>query len=917
MLKPFQIRDLVFQPDQSSSVEPSSPALSVADQTDDDRHHQPDNEPRSSPRVVQISAGDYNALSRNNPRARLTYVDLDDGDTITVGSALELSQHLDEPISSSIQTESLQALSSQIDPVPMHIFDIRRSNSITELWKKFEINTDTQGCEDKPLPECTTDDNEPCNTSTAEDAQPPLLAAFEAELASILHSAEPAETQPSRSASPPPAAEPSAARGSEQTPRPLEDLAARILHHLVNGAGMVQSELRTRLPEMQRQFHNAQSTLPENVRTSLQQLLASLENHMRNLGAHLNHLPDDGRHFAGEALNAGRPIAENAVDTLRQVASEFNEVSRSLFAAFEHEVRRAGMYRPDSSADGLYTAPAPQSTNNEPSSSGQNGEQLPTGSTGKEQQASESTNKDESNPTSAPSGPASQPSSYRPPGAYAPPMWPPPSHRPFFYPPSPSPPPHPPHWPFQWPPGPPHHWFRPGRQVPLNSNPAPPFNPNLRNAHTQTGPHTSKSLFIGNVGFNVTERMIQDVFASKGFIVDVDLPVDATNGKHCGFGYLHFPSIHPAMAAMQALQGTHIDGHAINLEFSDHSPIENFSAPPSPAGILTPQSPNVSRRESVSKDRNTESAERRSSRSEVPSARRARTGLPVRRKSVTFQEPSSSTTKTVQTAALLDSPTDDPAFAARFPSLLPQGNPHRQSSTQPDNLSSSLNPEMEMARFPPVSQLEAHLLANQHHDKEAGKDKSQTGDKGKQAVQPTIHKVSSHEAPEALRGSQSHHDTSIRNSHGLRRANTTIAAHSIHTPGGSPIAPLRRRATDRQSLRSIARPASEMDTWARLDRRERIRPTHIERIPGSFPEEETTRDPVFDPPVASDTEAKGQTHDPIESCITTLVDLGYGTEQDGGRSRMAVYAAAADGNLLDAIEMIEEERKAYARRGSQ
>lgn len=677
---------------------------------------------------------------------------------------------------------------------------------------------------------------------------------------------------------------------------------------------MVQSELRTRLPEMQRQFHSAQSTLPENVRTSLQQLLASLENHMRNLGTHLHHLPDDGRHFAGEALNAGRPIAENAVDTLRQVASEFNEVSRSLFAAFEHEVRRAGMYRPDSSADGLYTAPAPQPTNGESSSSGQNGEQRPTGSTGNEQQASESSSKDGSNPTSAPSGPASQPLPYRPPGAYAPPIWPPPSHRPFFYP--TPPPPHPPQWPFQWPP-PPHQWFKPGRQAPQNPNPAPPSNPNLRNAHTQTAPHTSKSLFIGNVGFNVTERMIQDVFASKGFVVDVDLPVDATSGKHCGFGYLHFPSIHPAMAAMQSLQGTHIDGHAINLEFSDHSPVENFSTPPSPAGIPTPQSPNVSRRESVNKGRNTESAERRPSRSsissEVPSARRARTGLPVRRKSVTFQEPSSSTSKSDQTAALLDSSTVDPAFAARFPSLIPQGNSQHPASTRPDNLS-SLSPEMEMARFPPVSQLEARLLANQHQDKEAEKDESQSDDKGKRAVQPTIRKVPSHEAPEALGGSQSHHDTSIGNGHGLRRANTTISARSYLGP---PIAPLRRRATERQSLRPNARPASEMDTWARLDRRERIRPTSIERIPGSFPEEETTPAPVPNPPVASGTEVSGETHDPIESCITTLVDLGYGTDQDGGRSRMAVYAAAADGDLLDAIEIIEEERKAYARRGSQ
>jgi hypothetical protein len=43
--------------------------------------------------------------------------------------------------------------------------------------------------------------------------------------------------------------------------------------------------------------------------------------------------------------------------------------------------------------------------------------------------------------------------------------------------------------------------------------------------------------------------------------------------------------------------------------------------------------------------------------------------------------------------------------------------------------------------------------------------------------------------------------------------------------------------------------------------------------------------------------------------------MGFGTAEDGGRARMAVYAAASNGNLYDAIDMIEEERKAYARQG--
>jgi hypothetical protein len=77
-------------------------------------------------------------------------------------------------------------------------------------------------------------------------------------------------------------------------------------------------------------------------------------------------------------------------------------------------------------------------------------------------------------------------------------------------------------------------------------------------------------------------------------------------------------------------------------------------------------------------------------------------------------------------------------------------------------------------------------------------------------------------------------------------------------------------------------------------------------IPGSFPVGETTQ------PSASQ-EPEGLNTSEIEACVSSLIDMGYGTAEEGGRSRMAVYAAASNGSLLDAIEMIEEERKVYAK----
>ncbi|KAF7593437.1 asparaginyl-tRNA synthetase [Aspergillus hancockii] len=54
----------------------------------------------------------------------------------------------------------------------------------------------------------------------------------------------------------------------------------------------------------------------------------------------------------------------------------------------------------------------------------------------------------------------------------------------------------------------------------------------------------------------------------------------------------------------------------------------------------------------------------------------------------------------------------------------------------------------------------------------------------------------------------------------------------------------------------------------------------------------------------------------IDDCVSTLASLGYGSIEEGGLQRIAVYAAAVDGRVSDAIEMIEEERKAYEQQGS-
>ncbi|KAJ5943971.1 hypothetical protein N7516_004139 [Penicillium verrucosum] len=963
MLKPFQIRNLRV----STQNQPEQ----VADS-------------RTHAGVVQISATDYDDLASTHPRARLTYMDDDDDDdeTITVGSALELSQRLEEPLDINTQLESIELSPGDISP--MHIFDIRRSNSVTELWKRFEDNVPKQDLDDKkngtqatskaivlgeqhevPAPHITT-----TSPSVSANQPRPLMEAFEAELAEMLSAAESPETRGPQPNSPP-TTEPSANTNSERSPHPVEILAAQVLEHLTNGATMVQSEWRSKIPELQRQLQNAQrqfetaqKSLPVNVEASLRTLLATVEAHLRTA---FNNLPDGGRQMAEDAFQAGRPVAENAADGFRMMASELNEVGRTLFAAFESEFGRAASTAPTSTstsempnpgvsgpsfntaADNGSTAMGTmysQTWNSNPSSTATNEKST----AGPGQSTSSNTTQTVVPPFQNHHG---QSTSAQP-NHWAPPSWPAPLWNPFQTYTAPQPPCPPlPNFTY-WPQGPP---------APAPRSPPPAFNTPLNATHTsqvksggsKIGPAT-KSLFIGNVGFKVTDKMIQDVFAAKGFLVNVDLPLDTESGRHAGFGYVHFPSDYPALAAMEALQGAVIDGHSINLEPMDHPPIESVQISPntsttthdtqtdhrqvetsnavwSPLGVKQQKSP--------SKPGKTDS----------------------RRKSVSFMDLTQSVDPghaRTGSSALLDSPGEDPAFSARFPSLLPETSAQHNDPPSGRGVSSDLHTE---SHFPPVSQWEAQLLANRQersgtapitsdlHSQSPNNTKHREGSsthglplyptpKAFSQPRPASHLDAAANLSSAVdAGQPSDHSKEFRDQigHSSDSNKTVRPVMDLNGPQRAP--KLRRRATERKthkpnhwhaaetdrhnplkhsaSMRSLgdrSHDPVETDTWARLSRRERNGASSHEQIPGSFPVEHATMAEISDTHDTSAIEAEDAA---IERCASALVDIGYGDERAGGRSRMAVYAAMANGDLMDAIDMIEEERSIYERRPSQ
>lgn len=879
----------------------------------------------------------------------------------------------------------------------MHIFDIRRSNSVTEIWKKFEQRPqppvlqraevdDGQRTEDPPSP--TFEDGDALNPDlcTSASAQPsePLLAAFEAELAKILDetssssNADHAQDGPQSSAEAQP-------RTNTDEPTTPGDAFAQAVHNLVNGAQLIRSGVRSRIPDLERQLRDVQRAVPEHVESTLQLALTTMESRVRNMTEAIHNTAPARVQRTNNLFWGECPVAATTVDGLRTMASEIGQMGQTLFTTFESELgyntsrdqvqNHSGEAHGSSQLGGEATTDEPSADHPEYAPNTQQShpnvpfedekESLDASRVGRGSSSqtrphdgldhadppsqSQQSNMSQT-PTSRQDGHAQQhpslgahhrphmdippripafprpapfysPSYLPPPGPFHAPNPPPPPppvppfqtspfHSSFWQPPQPAPslwsrfpphPPPPPHlrraWQSGWPLGPKYNQDDSG--VAAASTPG-----NSRNEPAvQTRSSTNKTLFIGNVGFRVTEKMIQGVFAAQGFLVDVHLPLDSETKEHAGFGYLHFASTYAAKAALEALQGTHIDGHSINLEFSDHSPIPNIQTPRDNEESTSQTHPDVRKASTDTRNSNPlsprqliddsaeESTEQSSSKNTKSAASNASTN-------------DQATNTYPRASALLDRDNEDVEFSTRYPSLIPEASSRGPRIPTTGRLP-RLSPESEMNRFPPVSQLDAHMVANQRQDAESSSRPRVPNVPTGQGSRHPVNNSPPFDIPETHNRPHPHHgwrhlDTSDRRQSGrlLRRSNTMIPAHPASRLSGpfDPLAPaesnnspkeLRRRATERRSLRASAH---------------KSRPGFSDFA--TFHEHPASNRDMRYPP----------TINRIDECVAALASLGYGGAEEGGHHRLAVYAAAADGKVNDAIEMIEDERKVYAQR---
>jgi len=75
----------------------------------------------------------------------------------------------------------------------------------------------------------------------------------------------------------------------------------------------------------------------------------------------------------------------------------------------------------------------------------------------------------------------------------------------------------------------------------------------------------NNKLFVGNLSFNTTENDLQDTFAAHGTVLEANLMTDRATGRPRGFAFVTMSTEEEAQKAMNALNGTSLDGRNLTV----------------------------------------------------------------------------------------------------------------------------------------------------------------------------------------------------------------------------------------------------------------------------------------------------------------------------------------------------------------
>src|SRR5260370_17522398 len=74
-----------------------------------------------------------------------------------------------------------------------------------------------------------------------------------------------------------------------------------------------------------------------------------------------------------------------------------------------------------------------------------------------------------------------------------------------------------------------------------------------------------KKLYVGNLAYSIDEGSLQQIFGAHGTVQSAQVIMDRDTGRSKGFGFVEMGSDQEAQAAIQALNGSEVEGRALTV----------------------------------------------------------------------------------------------------------------------------------------------------------------------------------------------------------------------------------------------------------------------------------------------------------------------------------------------------------------
>jgi len=71
------------------------------------------------------------------------------------------------------------------------------------------------------------------------------------------------------------------------------------------------------------------------------------------------------------------------------------------------------------------------------------------------------------------------------------------------------------------------------------------------------------NIYVGNLPYRISEDELRDLFAQYGDVSSANIIMDRDSGRSKGFGFVEMPDDSQAKAAIEALNGTEVQGRNV------------------------------------------------------------------------------------------------------------------------------------------------------------------------------------------------------------------------------------------------------------------------------------------------------------------------------------------------------------------